>query len=34
MLSPGEPAASLIDHGTTYKDAWSSGIVHVFEEAP
>lgn len=34
MLSPGEPVAPLTDHGTTYEDAWSSGIVHVFEEAP
>lgn len=34
MLSPGEPVTPLTDHGATYEDAWSSGIVHVFEEAP
>jgi hypothetical protein len=34
VLSPGEAATPLTDHGMTYEDAWSSGIVHVFEEAP
>lgn len=34
MLSPGEPVAPLTDHGATYEDAWSWGIVHVFEAAP